>query len=548
MKILNISTSDSGFRIQKGAALVSMIGVIVVMGVVGTSVVSMTRSSEHSHLTANAGSRAHFLAESGLEFAQTIYDQEGWLHGRERTLALQGGGQVDVIRLEDTFWANALIDAGTVKEGRALLPKEVRLSEESDVNPPSENPSMSDYVIFGDESFELKNQLLVVGDVGMINRNIDMKGELEGNLLGHDIDFTAHGDVAVETYACVDVNVYASGFVDIHVGEVEGDVHSEEGVMLRSSNATVAGWVFSKGDVTLGGGSQVRGHVHSTSGDVNLGASVNIGTPAEPVEVRASGDVILSGSAKIYGKVYAGGSITGASGIVGDAYAGGAISGAASGQTTANAASFLKLPIAPDLRKLDGLTLPPPANFWAYGYDVTIQRASAVTVAPGTYSNLYTPRNARGACLYLRAGASDHGNYYFNSVTMGNNMNLFFDLSGSHDIRIFVKNNIEVASDMNTYVSTDGYYYYPINHPFVNPELAKRIYWETHCDFLIQRNRWFGTVYTPYGIIDVDSGSHLTGSYYSGGGHNLKGGTVKYQRSNYLSGEPTESFSFFGSF
>ncbi len=534
----NITAVRRSKSARKGAALVSVVGTIVVVGVVGASVVSLTSSSTQSHLTANAGSRAYYLAESGLNFAQTAYQNEGWQHGRERTLSLEGGETVDIVRVAETFWATSVVDEGTAKEARARVPMPVGLTP---LPPPIpggplnwQTPVPNDgFVIFGDESLTITSSMNVEGDVAVINdKNISIYGDVEGDILSRDISLGhRYADVVGDTFASDDVRVY--------YGRIAGDIHANDVIDLQTPYTEVTdGWLFANGNIYVRGRAQVRGHIHSFEGNVTLSSYSVVGTSSEPVEIRATGNIKVEGSACVFGNLYAGGSISGNGYVEGDAYAGGSINltGSHSGNSYPNSASYLKEPVAPDLSRLQGLALPAPKSFNPGGYDVVIGYYTAVSIDPGTYCNLYSGWDAGGACLYLKTAANGDGNYYLNSIDLGRNMNLFLDLSGSHDIKIFVKNNIEVAKDMNTYVSSDGQNYSLITSSSTDPELAKRVHWESHCDFIIDRNKWFGSVYTPYGITKVDSYSQLIGSYYSGGGHNLKGGSATYQKSNHLTG------------
>ena len=525
-------------RARKGAALVSVVGTMVVVGVVGASVVSLTSSSTQGHLTANAGSRAYYIAESGLNFAQAVYQDEGWQHGRERTMTLEGGEAVDVVRLSETFWATSTVDQGTPKEARARVPMPVGLTALPPLVPgdplPWQTPVINDgFVILGDEDLTVTSSMTVEGNVAIINdRNVTIYGDVEGDVLSRDITLG-------NRYADVVGDVYASDDVRVDYGRISGDVHANDVIDLQTPYTEVTdGWLFSNGNIYVRGRAQVRGHIHSFEGDVNLSSFSLIGTSSVPVEIRATGNITINGAACVYGDIYAGGNISGNGYIIGDAYAGGSINltGSHTGDKHPNSTSYLKEPIAPNLSRLDGLELPAPKSFSPGGSDVFIGYYAAVTVPPGAYRNMYSGWNAGGACVYLRTATNGDGNYYLDSVDLGRNMNLFLDLSGSHDIRIFVKNNIEVSRDMNTYVSTDGHYYRLMTSSALDPALARRVHWESHCDFIIDRNKWFGSVFTPYGVTKVDSSSQMIGSYYSGGGHNLKGGTATYQKSNHLTG------------
>lgn len=111
--------------LKKGATLISVIIVMLMIAVMGISVISLTNSSQRSSLSANAGTRAYYLAESGLRYAQQVFENDGWVEGQERTLLLQGGDEIKIIRIENRFWATAMVDLGTAKEARVRVPMPV---------------------------------------------------------------------------------------------------------------------------------------------------------------------------------------------------------------------------------------------------------------------------------------------------------------------------------------------------------------------------------------------------------------------------------------
>ena len=112
-------------RCKKGATLISVIIVMLMIAVMGISVISLSNSSQRSSLNANAGTRAYYLAESGLRYAQEVFHNDGWAEGQEQTLLLQGGDEIKIIRIENRFWATAMVDLGTVKEARVRVPMPV---------------------------------------------------------------------------------------------------------------------------------------------------------------------------------------------------------------------------------------------------------------------------------------------------------------------------------------------------------------------------------------------------------------------------------------
>lgn len=525
----NNSTSiQTAHRGRKGGVLVSMIAVMMILGVMGVSIISLTQTSEQSYLSANSTNRAYYLAESGLRYAQEIYCEDGWRHGRQRTLRLDSGDEVEIIRLVNTFWATAIVDEGTAQEARASVPMPLSLcGVEVEADP------LEEFAVFGDVGISLGNNTVIRGDVAITGADIDIQGDIEGDVLAQNIAFTGQGTVIGD--------VFASGFVDIKTGNVSGDIHAATSITLGSAQATVFdGWLFSGSDIFLEGKSKVLGHVHACDGDVSLSGSSSVGTAENPVEVRASGDISMSGSTKIYGNVYAGGTIVVGSGtIYGNAYAGGPISsGTVTGAKLPNSPSYVKEAICPDLSNLDGLDLPEATEFSAGGSNINVTKNSSTYLPPDSYGELDTISNAGGTQLTLTTGGTDHGNYYFESLDIGNFFTLRFNLSGTHGIRVFVEGDIEIGRDLITLVSTDGTNYLPMTDPSVDPELAARIYFETQGDFSVgQSSNFAGAVYTPDGNISVSSGGSLVGSLFSGGGHDIKATTVVHVSPNYFSEE-----------
>lgn len=155
--------------LRKGAVLISVIVVMLIMGVLGVSVISLTQSSERSFLSFNAGSRAYYLAESGLRYAQKIYCDEGWSDGQQRTLSLQGGDDIEVIRIADTFWATAIVDAGSAQEARARVPMPLCQCGQTGVGvgpAPVDLGSAGDFVILSSAGITNVASSAITGDVG----------------------------------------------------------------------------------------------------------------------------------------------------------------------------------------------------------------------------------------------------------------------------------------------------------------------------------------------------------------------------------------------
>ena len=526
-KFIQINESH---RFRKGGALVGVIGSITVLGALGLSMVSLTNATDRSHLTANAGSRAYYLAESGLDYAEAVYRSEGWLHGRERSLTLMSGESVDVIRLFDNFLANSTADPATVRQARTEVPAAVDLTSDAPFQTPR---AAGDFVIFGEDDYTTHSSTDIFGSVGLTEGHLRLNGDVDGDILASRVTFDA--------IATVDGSIFSGSTVDIRNGSVTGDIHGVGPITMQANTTLVGGWIFSETSVHIIQGAGAAGNIHAANGDVTVTGGASIGSSSQPVEVRASGNVILQGSGTIHGDVYAGGSVTltGGTRIFGDIYAGGSVSHSngtiISGTVLPNSPDAVRPPIPPHLAVLDGLALPEPAQFSSGGSNHQTRQGTSSTLSPGSHGHLQASGYNGGAELTLNGSSTGHALYFFDSVTLGQAITLKLDLSGSNDIRIFVNGNIRGNGDLRIQVSTDGVNYNDISSSRVDPQLASRVYWEATGDFhLAFSSRWFGTVYTPNGRITTAFGPTMIGEFLAKEGHFLPGGNIQYVGANYL--------------
>ena len=510
---------------RKGAVLLSMVGVALLMSVMAASIVSFTRSSQRSFLSANATSRAHYLAESGLRYAQHMFCQEGWLHGRERTITLPSGDTVEVIRILDQFWATAEVDAATTKQARATVPMPISGCQDEPFTP---RRGPDDFVIFGDAQLTVDHSSPVDGNVAVIGEDINIQGNVNGDVIARNIEFNG--------VSSLEGTIFSSGQVDITNGGVVGDVNAAGTVTVLAASSVIGGWIFSEQSVRVIQGANVAGHVHAAGGDVLVTGGASIGSAGNPVEVRAAGNVILEGSGTIYGDIYASGnvSLTGGTKIFGNIFAGGSITSTTgttiSGTQTPNSPSFIEAPLPADLTPIDELELPEATEFSAGGDSFFMRQNETLALEPGSYGSLggqhYVGSNSS---LTLKSGETADANYFFTDLALGQAINLNLDMSGPHELRIFVEGDVVARGALRVNVSTDGTSYLPITHSSVDPEIASRIYLETKGDFHIGfSSQWFGSVFTPNGNLSTAFGAYLVGSYISGGRHGLTGATITH--------------------
>lgn len=527
---MTVHSSPQHSGLLKGGALLTLLGVMLVFSILGASLVDLTSTSQSTHLSANAASRAYYLAESGLQYAQKVHREEGWLHGRQRTLQFQGGEFVTVTRLDGVFWAVSTANPATAMQARAKVPKAVDLRS----GDPFETARFaSDFVIFGEDDYTTHSSSDIDGSVALTEGHLTLNGDVNGDIVADRVTFDA--------IATVDGSIFSANQVHIRNGDVTGDIHAAGSVTMQADTTLVGGWVFSEDSVYIIQGASVAGNVNAANGDVVLTGGASIGAANAPVEVRASGDVTLEGSGTIYGDVYAGGSVTltGGTRIFGNVFAGGSVSSTngtiISGNIVSNSPDYLEPPIPPSLSVLDDLALPEAAQFSSGGSNHITRAFQSSSLPPGSYGRLQPNGWNGGAELTLSAGLSGHGQYFFNEVTLGQSLTLKLNLSGTHDIRVFVNGNIQGNGDLRVQVSTDGSTYHDITSPNVDPNLAARVYWESTGNFnLAYSSKWFGTVYTPNGSLTSAWGPTMVGQFVAKQGHYLPGGTITYVSSNYL--------------
>jgi type II secretory pathway component PulK len=122
---MNIHPAPASCHRQQGAVLLVVIIVVIVVALLGASVVSLTTVSQRSLLSITPSNQAFYIAESGLRYAQQVHRTDGWPHGQEITLTLQGGEVVVVERNGNYFWATSVVNPGTAREARARVPMKV---------------------------------------------------------------------------------------------------------------------------------------------------------------------------------------------------------------------------------------------------------------------------------------------------------------------------------------------------------------------------------------------------------------------------------------
>jgi len=347
--------------------------------------------------------------------------------------------------------------------------KDVVLSSQADVT--------GDVVAEKDVTLGWKSS--VGGDI-CASENVTLAGMTE---VGGDIH--AHGDVTVGWKANVTGDIYAAGKVTIEPdARVMGSIYSGESVTV-GWNSVVEGDIIAKSEVTLGGKDQIMGIV-------SAGKTVTLGS-----KDTVSGDVITEGDIDL---------TAGENVIEGNAIASGEIklgwkSKIKGKQSEGNPDPGVESPLPP--QQCPGVEAPKLNDDFSAGStdlsfgwkdDGTIDapledEPNYRNLSTGGKNNIYFEGNDEGSCEFV-----------FKSLSFAWDLDLYLDLSqcvdkdgDPADMTIFSEKDIQFGGKMDIFIITEKGK--PKKMKDVDPEIAKRIYWETHGDFFQgSLSDWFGTI------------------------------------------------------
>ena len=225
----------------------------------------------------------------------------------------------------------------------------------------------------------------------------------------------------------------------------------------------------------------------------------------------------LQTTANVGGNIVAGGNVNTSGNTTGNIFAGGWVvnSGTVSGNIHPASA------VSP--ATFTPLTLPPAHNFSSGGNDVTMPTFASQTLSPGSYGEVLLDGSNT---LNLSTGT-----YYFNDIRMLGSFATFNFDTTKGPINIFVTGEILLSSAT---MNLNG-----VNFSSVNPSSAGQVYWETHSDLYGTFSSVLGTVYAPFGNIQLFSLSNGVGNFVAGHDFITDGGTFRFGAASSSIPEPT---------
>lgn len=561
---------------SSGSSILWAIGALVVLGLVGAGIAVMTPSATQSKLEQEAGMRAYYNANAGLNFVMSMQNvAQSNKTSFSNYMSMMGDSGVVSYNVEDDgYFAYQL--GNIVTNG---VNGTYQITDLSGTVMNSSGGSAYGYVIFGGGkgsshvfnynvssmsntngrandvlsgsavtitasstnvtgNIYAKNSVSVANDT-IINGNVVSNGSFTGasrtSVSGY---VCADGDVSLASSSIVSGDINAGGDVTLEsASKVGGSIYSGGTVTLKSESVVVTGNIHAAKYIYLNSKAAVGGNVYAGVSVVYNDSSVSVGGDANSQgtvsflgyggtvsgNVYSSGAVTFSGKTTVAKNVYSGSSINfpnwTSSCINGVAAATGAIStcsGASCG--SGNCYIHSSLPSQPSVTS-------PTAP--------VSHTSCAVKPDPDPPYN----RKTTDGVVNLASGASYYFSgktYYFSSITGAGNNTLYFDLSGG-DVTIFSTGDVNFNGKATIKVSLDGKTYK--NMGSVDKSYAAKVYLESNGNmYMGWAADWFGTLFSR-GTLTFNGGNTIIGSYASLGGVTQivsgSGYTVVYVASTY---------------
>lgn len=284
--------------------------------------------------------------------------------------------------------------------------------------------------------------------------------------------------------------------------------------------------LFAERDITLESYSTVLGDTYTAS-NLNVEFAFGIQRPERNQgDFFAQGDVMVTGGLHDFdGSLSANGSISFETDfgvdVTGDATYGNSIS--------TNASSIVAGAITQTLDTVPTIGLPPVRTFSVGPENYSeLPGEDVVVLAPGAYRNVSLTSQTDE--LHLSSG-----DYYMRRLDTWISTELHLDLTNG-PINVYVENDVFLESGLTIFVNGEEVSHTSVTPP-VNVGLASDVTFEVHGDFTIDDgflSSFFGTVYTPFGDILVDT-QGFYGSMISGRG--IRGDFyIEHMPSNRLAG------------
>jgi len=533
---------------SRGAALLYVVGALLVLGALGAGIAVMSPSSTQSKLEQEAGMRAYYNAQSGLQFiySRAASSSANKMTGTDfmnlmgndtsKTYYLPDGGQFTyktVFSAANTTSANYSIAylAGEVAgssaaarytyllygggKGSQVMPSYTQESGNATPpgppgppDPPGPPPSPTNFQLFTAGTLNADTSGAINGNIGGDTITFNGGSHVYGSVVqtstkkalyiigsyvgGSDAKICSNSTITIDGNVTVVGTVYSKGAVDIENGKVTGDVYANGDVTINS-NSTVTGNIYANGDVDIKNG-KVIGTVFCT-GNVTLENGSSI-----------SGDINSQAGVKIKN---------------------GSVGGIVHYATTFSACNYCTYGGSDN--NVTGFTY---VFDCAASYTLPAHTCKDPNQTPSSLNVAYVAPDYNAQYTFVAKESMD--DYFsFQDFKAVGGSKICFDLSNGGYITIFVSGTFDLNGDLYVKTSSsDGSCFQDSNKvknlSSSKNSYASKVYLEScsTSDMSFAGNYdWFGTIYATKDI-DFSSGGVLVGAFYSSAGTvNVTGAT-----------------------
>ena len=529
---------------SRGAALLYVVGALLVLGALGAGIAVMSPSSMQSKLEQEAGMRAYYNAQSGMSFIysrQAVYEASG--NSLTNFLDAMGGNKIQTYYIPgggQFAYQLSLVDNDAINGNFSIYYLTGAVGDASG------NQEYS-YLLYGGEkgtsgsiAYSAVNSLQSGGAdkvLASYGSAVSIAGSavIVGNVYGLSVtaeqasitgDVTSQGDANLNYKTSVTGNLCSGGDATLDQTTVTGSVNAQGNVYLKY-NSIVGGSVYAGGNIIMDGSVTVGGSVHA-QGYTQLGYADNIAGNA-----YSNGNINFVGtSAVISNNAYSGSTInlSWASSIVKQAVA-------CNPFDVVNGSSVGS--------KIISCSYPPNIKPTAPTAGTVVSSPTVKVFTAGT-TNIYIPYNTNtystsnplppGKYNDLTVGGKSPisftaGTYYFNSISVAYNSIINLDVSGG-DITIFVTGPVDNNATGGINVSSDGAKWKDMTK--VDKMYAAKVYLEAHDTITLEyATNWFGTLFSTKSIM-FSGDNIIIGSYATTGTDTLSwANSVTYVCSDY---------------
>lgn len=289
-----------------GASMLWAIGALVVLGAVGAGIALMSPSALQSKLEQEAGMRAYYNANAGLNFLKSMRETaESQKIPFANYIAMMGGENNTTFSLpnNDAFYYKLGSVSGTPSNGA------YQITDLGGMVLDKSGKALYTYIIYGNGKILNENYYYDPDSGGNdpvgASKNIATGASLYISASKEKVsgDASTTGDVTIADNATMDGSINAGGNISIgSKSSLTGYLCSGGSINLVEDNV-IGGPVRAKDDVTM--------ESRTETGSITAGGDVYLSGTSQEIngDINAGGDITIASAAQIHGNITAGGSV-----------------------------------------------------------------------------------------------------------------------------------------------------------------------------------------------------------------------------------------------